>query len=109
MILVLKRDKEHRGAAYKYLADEVFVKGVKVRALTTEATLKVKNLNEIVMVLRQQCDVQVTTAAVRLRKGPARTQVALIQLPVTNVNKSVKEGKLKVGWSVCELTFHEPP
>lgn len=52
-----------------------------MRALTAEVTLKVKNLNEIadaeelVMALRHKCDVQVAPAVVRLRKGPAGTQV----------------------------------
>lgn len=42
-----------------------------MRALTQEATLKVKNIDEVteveelVTALRQQCDVQVATAAVR--------------------------------------------
>lgn len=83
-------------------------------ALTTEAALKMKNLNEIseaeeiVTALRQQCEVQVTTAAVWLRKSSAGTQVALVKLPVADANKSVEAGKLKVGWSVCQTTLHEP-
>ncbi|XP_062707098.1 uncharacterized protein LOC134287909 [Aedes albopictus] len=115
MILELKRQKEHKGAAYKRLAEEVLGEGVQVRALTHEATLKVKDIDEIteveelVTALRQQCDVQVAAAAVKLRKGPAGTQIALVQLPVADVKKSVKVGSIKVGWCVCHLTFHEPP
>ncbi|XP_062702807.1 uncharacterized protein LOC134285639 [Aedes albopictus] len=115
MILELKRQKEHKGAAYKRLAEKVLGEGVQVRALTHEATLKVKDIDEIteveelVTALRQQCDVQVAAAAVKLRRGPAGTQIALVQLPVADVKKSVKVGSIKVGWCVCHLTFHEPP
>lgn len=62
-----------------------------MRALTAEAILKVKNLDEVTeaeelfMVLRKQCEVQKATAAVWLRRGPARTQVALIQLPGADI------------------------
>lgn len=47
-----------------------------MRTLTQDATLKVKNLDEVteveelVTALRQQCEVQVAAAAIRLRKGP---------------------------------------
>ncbi|XP_062707839.1 uncharacterized protein LOC134288110 [Aedes albopictus] len=114
MILELKRQKEHKGAAYKRLAEEVLGEGVQVRALTHEATLKVKDIDEIteveelVTALRQQCDVQVAAAAVKLRwPSPAGTQIALVLLPVADVKKSVKVGSIKVGWCVCHLTFHE--
>lgn len=115
MILELKRDKERKGAAYKSLAEEVLGAGVEVRALTQSVTLKVMNLDEItnaeelVTALRQQCEVQVPTTAVQLRKGPAGTQVALVHLPVADANKSAKVGKIKVGWSVCSLNIHEQP
>lgn len=86
IILDLQRDKERKGAAYKSLTEEVHGEGVVVRA----PTLKVKNLDEVteadevVTALRQQCELQVAAAAVRLRKGPAGIQVALDQLPVAD-------------------------
>lgn len=72
----------------------VLSEGVEMRTLTTEATLKVKNLDEIteeiVKALRQQYEEQVTTAAWQGHK------LALVQLPVTDANKPVKVGKLYV-------------
>lgn len=70
---------------------------------------EITEAKEIVTALRQQCEVQVATAAVRLRKCQVGIQAALVQLPVADVNKSVKVGKLKVGWLVCHLILHEPP
>lgn len=67
-----------------------------MRALTQETTLKVKTLDEVteveelVTALLQLCEVQVAAAAVRLRKGPAGTQVALVQLPVVDVKSPLK-------------------
>lgn len=110
MILELKREKDHKGAAYKRLAEEVLGDGVEVIALTHEATLKVKDIDEIteveelVTALRQQCDVQRAATVVRLRKGPAETQIAFVQLPVADVKEFVKVGRIKVGWCVCHLT-----
>lgn len=44
MILELKRDKTRKDASYKRVAEEVLGASVEVRALTTQATLKLKNL-----------------------------------------------------------------
>lgn len=44
----------------------------------------------------------------RLREIPSGTQVAMKQLPLADANKSVEKGKLKLGWSVCLQTLHEP-
>lgn len=47
MIPELKRDKTHKSTDYKCLVEEVLGEDVEVRALTADATLKVKNLNEV--------------------------------------------------------------
>lgn len=66
MIIELKCDKERKGAACEILAEEVLGEGVEVRSLTAEATLKVKNLDEVteveelVKALWQQCDMNIT-------------------------------------------------
>lgn len=73
IILLLKRDKTNKGTAHKCLAEEILADGNEVRALITKATLTVKNLVE---------------------------SKSMVQLSVVDTNKSVKIGKLKVGWSV---------
>lgn len=45
-----------------------------------------------------QCEVQMATTGVRLQKGPLRTSVAMIRLPVVaDANVFICAGKLKVG------------
>lgn len=115
MIMVLKKEAGQKGPSYKVLAQEVLGDKVEVRALTAEATLQVKNLDEITdaeelaAALKQQCEIEVQSASVRLRKGPAGTQIAAVKLPVGEVNKAIGIGKIRVGWSVCPLSIYEPP
>ncbi|XP_062539633.1 uncharacterized protein LOC134207770 [Armigeres subalbatus] len=115
MILELKRGVSQKGAACKKLAEEVLGETAKVRALTTEVNLRVKDLDEIteveelVTALRRQCEVETPTAAVRLRKGPAGTQVALVRLSAADASKVVKLGSVKMGWSVCPVRIYEQP
>lgn len=81
-------------AAYICLVEKILGKGVEVVALAAEATLKVKILGEIsdkeelFTGLLQQCEAQVVTAAVRPRKGPSETQVALDQLLVADADRT---------------------
>lgn len=115
MMVVLKKDAAEKGASYKALAQEVLGGKVQVRALTAEATLQCKNLDEIACaeelaaVLKQQCDVDVPSASIHMRKGPAGTQIATFKLPVGEANKAVTVGSVKLAWSVCPLSIHEPP
>lgn len=55
------------------VAEKVLGKGIRMRALTDEVTLQRKNLNEIAVTHELVTSkVQVTNAAVRLRKGPLK-------------------------------------
>lgn len=115
IILELRRDTTQKGSAYKPLVEQVLGEGVEVRALTTEVTLQCKNLDEITdesevaAALKKQCAVEVATTAIRLRKGPFGTQVAMIRLPVAAADLALKVPKFKVGWSVCSLSIYQPP
>lgn len=115
IILELKRDTTQKGSAYKPLVEQILGEGVEVRALTTEVTLQCKNLDEITdesevaEALKTQCAVEVSTTAIRLRKGPFGTQVAMIRLPVAAADLALKVPKFKVGWSVCSLSMYQPP
>ena len=114
MILELKRNPSNRAHDHKRVAEEVLGDGVTVRALTSEVTVQCKNLDEITdageltHALKVQCDVELPATAVKLRRGPAGTQVATFRLPMTSANSVVKVGKLKVGWSICSLSIHQP-
>lgn len=115
MILELRRGATQKGSQYKELVEQVLGEGVEVRALTTEVTLQCKNLDEITEVgevataLKEQCTVEVAPTAIRLRKGPFGTQVAIIRLPAAAANLALKVPKFKVGWSVCSLSIYQPP
>lgn len=85
MIFDLKYGNTCKSAASKHLTEEVLQEGVEVKALTAEAIVKVKNLNETTDAEEPrlcECEVQLDIAAVRLRKGPTEAQMALLQLPV---------------------------
>ena len=115
MILELKKDSLKKGLAYKELAEKVLGGGVQVRALTSEMTIQLKNLdevtekNEVAQALKEQCKIEVTEEAVYLRKGPSGTQVAVIRLPGADGNKALKVAKLKIGWSICPVSIYQPP
>lgn len=47
MILELKLERTWKGVAYKCLTEEVFDEGVEVRTLTTGATPKAENMDEM--------------------------------------------------------------
>ena len=115
MILELRKEAKGKGCAYKKTAQEVLGEEVKIRALTPEVTLQLKNLDEITegcdiaQAFERECGVVVTAEAARLRRGPAGTRVATIKLPLTEGNKALKKATLKEGWSVCPLgTFQQP-
>ncbi|XP_055522799.1 uncharacterized protein LOC129716980 [Wyeomyia smithii] len=111
IILELRKDAKNKGASYKAVAEQVLGKDVQVRALTSEVTLQLKNLDEIdiAQALKEKCGVEVATESIRLRKGPAGTQVATFRLASADVNLALKEGQLKVGWSVCPLGILQQP
>ena len=115
MILELRKDAKNKGATYKTVAEKVLGKEVQVRALTSEVTLQLKNLDEITegcdiaQALKAKCGVEVAKESIRLRKGPAGTQIATFRLPSADANLALKEGKLKVGWSVCPLGILQQP
>ena len=115
MILELRKDAKNKGAAYKTVAEQVLGKDVQIRALTSEVTLQLKNLDEITercdiaQALKEKCGVEVATEVIRLRKGPAGTQVATFRLASADATLALKTAKLKVGWSVCPLSILQQP
>ena len=115
MILELKKDSSKKGLDYKELAEKVLGGGVQVRALTSETTIQLKNLdevtekNEVAQALKEQCKIEVPEEAVYLRKGPSGTQVATVRLPGADGNKALQFAKLKIGWSICPVSIYQPP
>lgn len=115
MILELKKDAVKMGPTYKALAEKVLGKDVEVRALTTELTLQLKNLDEITdekeiaQALEEQCKVVVAADVIRLRKGRDGTQVAAVRLPLVDAKKVLDRGSLDVGWSICPVSVLQQP
>lgn len=115
VILQLKRDTGRNCSTYKEMVEKVLGEGVKVRAITTEVTLQIKNLDEVTeesevaRALLEQCQVSVATEAVRRRKGPQGTQVATVRVQEADAKKVLKVGKLKIGWSICPTSIPHRP
>ncbi|XP_062542056.1 uncharacterized protein LOC134210050 [Armigeres subalbatus] len=115
MILVLRKGSQANGTSYGALAQEVLGESVEVRALHDEVTLQCKQLDEvttseeIASAIKDQGGVVVANASIRLRRGPQGTQIATVKLPAIDANKVIKDGKLKVGWSVCPVSLYQPP
>ena len=73
-----------------------------IRALTSEVTLQLKNLDEITegcdiaQALKEKCGVEVATEVSRLRKDPAGTQVATFRLATADAMLQVFRGRTQV-------------
>lgn len=115
MILELKKDPTASSSSYKELAERAMGGTVEVRALRPEVTLQCKNLDEVTSeeevrsALKEQCELGEIQMTIRMRRGPFGTQVASIKLPTEAAIKSLKAGKIKVGWSVCTLRVSKLP
>ena len=115
LILVLAKDASGKTYDYKKLVEGTVGEGVSVRAVTPEATVQCRQLDEftteaeLAEAVEKQCKVSLSVAAIRLRAGPRGTQVASFKLPVDEANKAIAVGKIKVGWSVCSLRVFSPP
>ncbi|XP_065072524.1 uncharacterized protein LOC135696917 [Ochlerotatus camptorhynchus] len=75
MLLVLKRGAKDQGPTYQKLANGVVGNGVQVRSLGSTITIQIKDLDEVIeatkldKALREQCQIEVPSTAVTLRKG----------------------------------------
>jgi hypothetical protein len=113
-LIVELKSSAKQGSQYRDLAEQVLGEGVEVRALRTETTIQVKGLDEITEpaevaeALKEQCGLMADIHQIRLHKGPAGTQIALIRLIEAEARKAQEVTKLKVGWSVCPLSTYQP-
>lgn len=81
----MKRDTIRKGIAFRRLAIKILGE-----VITAEATLKIKNLNEVTDCGNSARRRWPTLLAnVRLRKGSAGTPVDLVHLPEADANKFV--------------------
>ena len=111
MLFELKGDTLVKSGIYKGLIEKSLGDDATVRALTQELVVEVCNLDEITTEeeLREELIKQFSlgeigrTAKVKLRKAYSGTQIATIKLPVTEANKLLEKGKIKVGWTICQL------
>lgn len=108
MIFVLKKDPSVKSTAYKELIAKSLGDEANVRALSQEAVVECRDLDEITTeedlkwALAEQCNLE-GQMSMRIRKSYGGTQTAAIRLPVDAANKLVALGTIKVGWSVCPL------
>lgn len=120
-MLIELRDPAVKSTAYKELIQdavrEAGVEKFKVKALTQEIVVECRNMDEITTaddlrdslksefrLLDSQCD-----GKIRMRRSYGSTQIGTIKLPVDVANKLLEAGKIKVGWSVCELRIQREP
>ncbi|XP_055584801.1 uncharacterized protein LOC129737665 [Uranotaenia lowii] len=117
MILELRRGSQIKSSEYSALTQEIVGGAAEIRALSTTVTVRVKNLDEIATdvevqnALRDLCKIGTDQISVRMRDGPPRsgTQVAFVKLPVAAANAALKCGRLKVGWSICQIAIPQQP
>lgn len=109
LLFELKKDPMIRSSAFRELIANSLGSEGNVRALTQEAVVECRDLDEITTVdelrdaLASQCALGEVQMTIRLRRAYGGTQIAAIRLPVEAANKMVEVGKVKVGWSVCPL------
>ncbi|XP_055590077.1 uncharacterized protein LOC129742229 [Uranotaenia lowii] len=117
MILELRRGSQIKSSEYSALTQEIVGGAAEIRALSTTVTVRVKNLDEIATdvevqnALRDLCNIGTDQISVRMRDGPPKsgTQVAFVKLPVAAANAALKCGRLKVGWSICQIAIPQQP
>lgn len=97
MFLGLKHDKTHKGVTYNCLAEQVHGKSVDMRALTTEAILNAKILDEI---MNADDFVSLVPIAFRLWNGSRGTWMHMVQLHVVEANKSAGHTRASGGMLV---------
>ncbi|XP_055604980.1 uncharacterized protein LOC129753206 [Uranotaenia lowii] len=117
MILELKRGAGNSSGTLTAKAAEALGDKAEVRALCKEVTIRVKNLDEVTtedelrVALVEQCKICSDQMTVRLRNGPPKSgmQIGLVKLPVAAANAALRCGRLKVGWSICQISIpHQP-
>lgn len=115
MLLILKKGARDKGPDYKKLTEEVIGESIQVKSLTTEVAIQGTNLDlittreEFVKDLKKHRQIELPHTSVRLRKGPAGTQVVSFKLPVAEANKLLRQGPFEVGWSMCSVSVERPP
>ncbi|XP_055591480.1 uncharacterized protein LOC129743469 [Uranotaenia lowii] len=117
MILELKRGAGNSSGTLTAKAAEALGDKAEVRALCKEVTIRVKNLDEVTtedelrVALVEQCKICSDQMTVRLRNGPPKSgmQIGLVKLPVAAANAALKCGRLKVGWSICQISIPQQP
>jgi Zinc knuckle len=111
MLFELKGDSLVKSVTFKELMGKVLGESAAVRALTQETVVEVNNLDEITTEeeLREALIEQFSlgdigsTAKVKMRKAYGGTQIGTIKLPMAEANKLLEAGKIKVGWTICQL------
>jgi hypothetical protein len=111
MLFELKGDSLVKSVAYKGLMEQSLKGEATVRALTQEVVVECRNIDEITTEeeLREQLIEQFSlgeigrAAQIKLRKAYGGTQIATIKLPVAEANLLLEKGKIRVGWTICQL------
>lgn len=111
VLLEFSADAKTKSAEFKKAVETVLGQDATVKALTQEVTMECRYLDEITtadelrIALKEQYalgDGQ-SDFPIRMRKAYGDTQIASFSLPVEAANEMLKNGKIKVGWSVCQL------
>lgn len=112
MLFELKGDPLVKSETYKELIAKSLGDQATVRALTQEFVVEVANLDEVTTELElREALIELfppgeeleSTASIKFRRAYGGTQIATIKLPVAGANLLLKAGKIKVGWTICQL------
>lgn len=111
LLLQFNSDESARSAAFKDLVEKVVGEDAIVKALSQEVLVECRNLDEVTtaeelreaLVLQFSLENPQSFGVIKLRKAYGSTQTGSIKVPVAVANKMTEVGKVKVGWSVCQL------
>lgn len=112
MLLELRKSEtDDKGSQYGDLVKKALGEQAEVKSLSPETLVECRDLDEITtkedvcQALTSQLGIgKIDESAIRsIRKAYGGTQRAIISLPIAGARVALKEGKIKIGWSVCKI------
>lgn len=111
ILFEFKPDESAKSAVFKTLVEKVVGEEASVKALSQEVLMECRNLDEITttdelhkaLVSEFSSEDPQSIGIIKLRKAYGSTQIGSFRVPVAVANKMTEAGKVKVGWSICQL------
>lgn len=100
-----------KSSTYKAMVEKVVGEEVSVKALTQEILMECKNMDEVTteddlreaLIKEFKIEDSQIVGTIRMRKSYGSTQTGSFKVSAELANRMTGKGKVKVGWSVCQL------